>query len=117
LLKNYLRIIKGGTALYKIRKDDFTPLHELGIFCKMKKNAFPSVEIDFSQAISFLKKENIELKNASKGWTLLKYRGINLGFVKNIGKRVNNYFPTGWRIRMNVPEDIQKRQIDWNLTD
>ena len=55
--------------LLKIRKDDFTPLHELGIFCKMKKNAFPSVEIDFSQAISFLKKENIELKNASKGWT------------------------------------------------
>jgi 16S rRNA C967 or C1407 C5-methylase (RsmB/RsmF family)/NOL1/NOP2/fmu family ribosome biogenesis protein len=117
LLKNYLRIIKGGTALYKIRKDDFTPLHELGIYCKMKKNAFPSVEIDFSQAISFLKKENIELKNASKGWILLKYRGINLGFVKNIGKRVNNYFPTGWRIRMNVPIDIQKRQIDWNITD
>ena len=40
-LKNYLRIIKGGTALFKARKDDFTPLHELALLTRISKNAFP----------------------------------------------------------------------------
>ena len=114
-LKNYLRIIKGGTALFKIRKDDFTPLHDLALFYKIRNDAFPFIELDFHQAISFLKKENITLKNNSIGWILLKFMGINLGFIKNIGTRINNYFPTEWRIRMNVPEDMLQRQISWNL--
>jgi 16S rRNA C967 or C1407 C5-methylase (RsmB/RsmF family)/NOL1/NOP2/fmu family ribosome biogenesis protein len=114
-LKNYLRIIKGGTALYKTRKDDFTPLHELALSCRMKKDAFPNVDLDFNQAISFLKKENIKIKDAPMGWILLRYSGVNLGFVRNIGSRVNNYFPTEWRIRMNTPENVQIRQIDWNI--
>ena len=114
-LKTHLRIIKGGTALYKTRKNDFTPLHELGLSCKIRKDSFPSIDLDYPQAISFLKKENIVFKNSPLGWILLRYSGVNLGFVRNIGTRLNNYFPTDWRIRMNVPIDIQKRQIGWNI--
>ena len=114
-LRTHLRIIKGGTALYKTRKNDFTPLHELGLSCKIRKDSFPSVELDYFQAISFLKKENIALKDSPSGWILLTYSGVNLGFVRNIGSRLNNYFPTDWRIRMNIPEDVQKRQINWNI--
>ena len=116
-LKNYIRIIKGGTALFKTRKDDFTPLHDLALFCKIRKDAFSFVDLDYLQAISFLKKENIALKDVSKGWILLLFRGINLGFVKNIGSRANNYFPTEWRIRMNVPADVPQMQIEWNMPD
>ena len=116
-LKNYVRIIKGGTALFKTRKDDVTPLHDLALFCKIRKDAFSFVDLDYLQAISFLKKENIALKDVSKGWILLKFRGINLGFVKNIGSRANNYFPTEWRIRMNVPADVPQMQIEWNMPD
>ena len=113
LLKTHLRIIKGGTALFKTRENDFTPLHELGLSCKIRKDAFPSVELDYLQSISFLKKDNIALKDSPMGWILFTYNGINLGFVRNIGSRLNNYFPTDWRIRMNIPDDVQKRQIDW----
>lgn len=116
-LKNNIRIIKGGTALYKTRKDDFTPLHELALFCKIRKDAFPSVELDYPQSISFLKKENLTLKDADKGWILLNYRGVSLGFAKNLGSRVNNYFPMDWRIRMDVPAGINQMLIDWNMTD
>jgi 16S rRNA C967 or C1407 C5-methylase (RsmB/RsmF family)/NOL1/NOP2/fmu family ribosome biogenesis protein len=116
-LNNYLRIIKGGTALFKTRKDDFSPIHDLALYCKIKEDAFPIVDLAYSKSISFLKKENIEFKDASKGWILLKYSGINLGFVKNIGSRVNNYFPTEWRIRMNAPADIHQMLIDWNPPD
>jgi 16S rRNA C967 or C1407 C5-methylase (RsmB/RsmF family)/NOL1/NOP2/fmu family ribosome biogenesis protein len=116
-LKNHIRIIKGGTALYKTRKDDFSPLHELALFCKIRKDAFPSVELDYPQSISFLKKENLTLKEAIKGWILLNYRGVNLGFAKNLGSRVNNYFPVDWRIRMDVPAGINQMLIDWKIPD
>jgi 16S rRNA C967 or C1407 C5-methylase (RsmB/RsmF family)/NOL1/NOP2/fmu family ribosome biogenesis protein len=116
-LKNQLRIIKGGTALYKTRKDDFTPFHELALFCKIRKDAFPSVELDYPQSISFLRKENLTLKDADKGWILLNYRGVSLGFAKNLGSRVNNYFPVDWRIRMEVPAGLNKMLIDWNIPD
>ncbi len=112
-LKDYLRIIKGGTALYKNRKDDFTPLHELALFYHLRKNAFPSVELDLSQSISFLKKESLTLKNIAKGWILLTYKSVNLGFAKNIGSRVNNYFPVDWRIRMQGTDLTNKGLIRW----
>ncbi len=112
-LKNHLRIIKGGTALYKDRKDDFTPLHELALFYHLRKNAFPSVELELSQSISFLKKESLILKNIAKGWILLTYKGVNLGFAKNIGSRVNNYFPVDWRIRMQGTDLTNKGLIRW----
>ena len=100
-LKNYLRIIKGGAALFKIRNDDFTPLHDLALSCKIKKGAFPSAETDYKQSISFLKKENLILQDTEKGWILLNFRSVNLGFAKNIGSRINNYFPVERRIRMS----------------
>jgi 16S rRNA C967 or C1407 C5-methylase (RsmB/RsmF family)/NOL1/NOP2/fmu family ribosome biogenesis protein len=112
-LKNHLRIIKGGTALYKTRKDDFTPLHELALFCKIRKDAFNSVELDYPLSISFLKKENIHLKKADKGWLLFNYRGVNLGFAKNIGSRINNYFPVEMRIRMQLTDKTDKNLIAW----
>jgi 16S rRNA C967 or C1407 C5-methylase (RsmB/RsmF family)/NOL1/NOP2/fmu family ribosome biogenesis protein len=99
-LNNFLRIIKGGTALFKTRRDNIIPLHELALFCNIRKDAFPIVELDYQQSISFLRKENIILKDSAKGWILLNFRGVNLGFAKNIGSRVNNYFPVDWRIRL-----------------
>jgi NOL1/NOP2/fmu family ribosome biogenesis protein len=99
-LNNFLRIIKGGTALFKTRRDDIIPMHELALYCKMRKDAFPIVELDYQQSISFLRKENIILKDSVKGWILLNFRGVNLGFAKNIGSRINNYFPVDWRIRL-----------------
>ena len=55
------------------------------------------------------------LNNAAKGWNIVTYNGINLGFVNNIGKRVNNYFPVEWRIRMPRPEAGKENLIEWRL--
>ena len=113
IIKNHLRIIKGGTALFKSRKNDFTPLHDLALFGRISMDAFPSNELDYNQAVSFLKKDNLIVKNAPGGWILLTYRGVNLGFAKNIGSRINNYFPIEWRIRMNMSADIHKMLVEW----
>ena len=47
--------------------------------------------------------ENIMVENAANGWLLARYKGLNLGFMKVIGTRINNYLPKEWRIRMDIP--------------
>ena len=103
LFRNF-KILKAGTKICVIKKQDYLPSHELALSQKLKKVAFPQVDIDLVDSLSFLRRDNFKLHNASKGWNIVTYKGINLGFVKNMGNRINNYFPVDWRIRMNIPE-------------
>ena len=48
-----------------------------------------------------------------KGWFIVSYKGISLGFCNNIGTRVNNYFPVDLRIRMSIPKEGPKNIILW----
>jgi NOL1/NOP2/fmu family ribosome biogenesis protein len=98
-LKSCLMIIKGGTAIYKTRKNGISPLHELAVSSQIKDDVFPVCDLDYRKAISYLRKENLTLENQPEGWILARYLGVNLGFVKNIGRRINNYLPVEWRIR------------------
>jgi 16S rRNA C967 or C1407 C5-methylase (RsmB/RsmF family)/NOL1/NOP2/fmu family ribosome biogenesis protein len=109
-----LKIVKAGTKIFNVKKSDYLPSHELALSCRLRKDAFPPEEINLHGAVSFLRRDNITLPDASKGWIIVTYKGINLGFIKNIGDRVNNYFPVDWRIRMNIPETGKENIICWN---
>jgi 16S rRNA C967 or C1407 C5-methylase (RsmB/RsmF family)/NOL1/NOP2/fmu family ribosome biogenesis protein len=112
-LRNFLKIIKGGTALFRTRKDDISPLHELAVSCLIKKDVSQVCDLDYGNALSFLRRENFNLKNHSEGWILLRYLGVNLGFVKNIGTRINNYFPVDWRIRLGDSRLSYAKPVSW----
>jgi 16S rRNA C967 or C1407 C5-methylase (RsmB/RsmF family)/NOL1/NOP2/fmu family ribosome biogenesis protein len=112
-LRNYLRIVKGGTALLKIRKDGFTPLHDLALSGRIREYIFSAFELDYQQSVSFLRKDNLTLNIREPGWILLNYKGVNLGFAKNLGTRINNYFPVEWRIRMNPFSISDANSIEW----
>jgi 16S rRNA C967 or C1407 C5-methylase (RsmB/RsmF family)/NOL1/NOP2/fmu family ribosome biogenesis protein len=112
-LKSSLRIIKGGTALFKSRKGDISPLHELAFLSQIRDDAFPVCNLDYSQALAFLRKENLILKNHPEGWIVVRYLGVNLGFIKNIGTRINNYFPVEWRIRMGDSSLSDAGPVSW----
>ncbi|TAL64978.1 MAG: rRNA methyltransferase [Bacteroidetes bacterium] len=108
-----LKIVKAGTKIFNVKKQDYLPSHELSLSQKLKKDAFPCIEIDLTTALSFLRRDNFKLHNAIKGWSIVSYQGINLGFVKNLGNRLNNYFPVEWRIRMNVTKPGDENIIVW----
>jgi len=108
-----LRIIKQGTALFKNLKNDFIPLHDLSVSLLTKENSFPAVELDYNEAISYLKKDKFFISGLTIGWNIVKYRGANLGFVKNIGNRLNNYYPVEFRIRINEKLLYEKKIINW----
>ncbi len=113
-LGKMLRIIKPGTALFKPLKNDFIPLHDSAVSLLTNKNFFPAVELDYHQSVSYLKKENINIPGSTIGWNIVKYRGVNFGFVKSTGNRINNYFPIKQRIMMNERFLDEKKIINWD---
>lgn len=101
ILKNaheYLKVISAGIGLATVKGKNLQPSHSLALSTELNKNAFPSVELTLEDAISYLRTEAIQV-DAPKGYILLTYKGFPLGFGKNIGNRVNNLYPSEWRIR------------------
>ena len=66
--------------------------------------AFPVAELEREQALSYLHRDTLSLQNAPMGFLLLAYKGMPLGFAKNVGNRANNLYPSEWRIRKNPME-------------
>ncbi|MBA4851920.1 methyltransferase RsmF C-terminal domain-like protein [Emticicia sp. BO119] len=94
-----------GLEIGQFKGTDFIPSHDLALSTVIAKD-LPAVELSKEDALKFLKKENlgVDLSHQPKGWLLAHYQGLNLGFMKLIGDRINNYLPKEWRIRMEIPE-------------
>ncbi len=103
-LSERLRIISVGLAVAQFKKNDLLPEHTFALSIDRNPVVFEAVEVDLKTALLFQKKEEIRINSNAKGWLLVQFRGVPLGFVKNLGNRANNYFPKEWRIRMNLPE-------------
>jgi NOL1/NOP2/fmu family ribosome biogenesis protein len=96
LFSKEIKLIKKGILVGKLIRDELIPDHELALYnavCYAQR-----VEVNLSQAIQFLKKDNLELEFPSKGWFLVTYLEKPLGWVKNLGNRMNNYYPSNHRI-------------------
>ena len=100
-IKNNLRILSAGVSLGEMKGQDRIPAHGLAMSTALSEAAFPRWEVDKETALDYLRKEifrNIPAE-LPKGYLLITYKGHPLGFVKNIGTRVNNLYPQEWRIR------------------
>jgi NOL1/NOP2/fmu family ribosome biogenesis protein len=113
LLEKHLRIIKPGTRILTIKSGDLLPSHELAMSVIFRPESFPSVIVTPEIALNYLHRDTIRLKEAQKGWNILTYCDVPLGFINNIGTRVNNYYPVEWRIRMNISDATTGSLIKW----
>jgi 16S rRNA C967 or C1407 C5-methylase (RsmB/RsmF family)/NOL1/NOP2/fmu family ribosome biogenesis protein len=114
LMSKRLKIVSPGTGIFTGKQNKYLPSHELAMSVYLKKNIFPSIDLDLSDSLSYMHRESISPGNSEKGWNLISYRGILLGFVNNIGNRLNNYYPVEWRIRMDTTLKVDKDAIVWN---
>jgi 16S rRNA C967 or C1407 C5-methylase (RsmB/RsmF family)/NOL1/NOP2/fmu family ribosome biogenesis protein len=103
-LSEQLRVISFGLPVAQFKKNDLLPEHTFALSVDRNPTIFETVELDLRDALLFQKKEEIRINSTVKGWMLVQYQGVPLGFIKNLGNRANNYFPKEWRIRMNLPE-------------
>ena len=101
-LKQKLMVIHYGVSLGQPVKKSWQPTHALAVNTALQPNAFPVVELDETMALRYLKGESLPSLTDEKGFCLVSYNTIPLGFVKNIGTRMNNHYPAEWRIRMRL---------------
>lgn len=99
-LRKHTRITREGIPVGVMKGKDLIPAPELALTPDLAKGAYPDIELPYRQAIGYLRREAITLPEGTpKGYVIVKYRGLPLGFAKNIGNRANNLYPAQWRIR------------------
>jgi 16S rRNA C967 or C1407 C5-methylase (RsmB/RsmF family)/NOL1/NOP2/fmu family ribosome biogenesis protein len=106
VLSEQLRVISFGLPVAQFKKNDLLPEHTFALSIDRNPAIFETVELDLRDALLFLKKDEIRINSSIKGWMIVTYQNVPLGFIKNLGNRANNYFPKEWRIRMALPEHI-----------
>lgn len=109
LLCEHLRILSAGICMGEAKGKDFIPAEELALSTALRREAFSTVDLDWEDAIRYLKKEALLLPDSTeKGYVLVCHKGFPLGFAKHLGNRANNLYPQEWRIRTGyVPEKVK----------
>lgn len=107
ILSSTVNVIHAGVSLATMKGKDIIPEHSLAM-SQVAEDVFPHFELTYEQAVAYLRKEAILLEpDTPKGFVLVTYRKMPLGFVKNIGNRANNLYPQEWRIRSGyTPEEL-----------
>lgn len=99
-LRERLTVLHAGVEVAECKGRDWVPAHGLAMSLAFRREPFPSCAVDASLAVAYLRKEAVVLDaDVPKGIVCLTYKGLPLGFVKNLGNRANNLYPQEWRIR------------------
>ena len=97
-----LRPLARGLAVGMFKGKDFIPDADLALSLSLRRGAFNEFEVNRETALSFLHRDPVRLPDAERGILLLVYRGLPIGFVKNLGNRCNSLHPLHRRIRMDI---------------
>lgn len=98
-LESKAGVIYKGCEIGESVKGSTRPAHSLALFHKLQKQHATCQEVDLATALQYLRKEDIRFEAPRGAWVLIMYKGIALGWVKEAGNRLNNYYPKEWRVR------------------
>lgn len=99
-ISSQLKIVSAGTTVGTIKHDKLIPDHALAMSIHLEKTKFPIINVSKEQALFYLRKEVFWKDGLAKGFSLIEYEEITLGFVNVLDNRMNNLYPAEWRIRM-----------------
>lgn len=89
-----------GTPLATSKRGKLVPEHAAALSIHLNKNEFYNMELNFEQALNYLRKDPLNISTKEKGFGLATYQGTPLGWLNFISNRINNMYPPNWRIRM-----------------
>lgn len=101
-LEQRARVIYKGCEVAQLLGDKYKLLPPLALFAGLDKDAVTVYEADRMAALKFLKREDIDVAAPNGAWVLVSYLGVGLGWGKKTGNRLNNNYPKGWMIRMDI---------------
>ena len=100
LAHQHLKILHAGIKLGTDKGKGLIPDQSLALSTMLVPEAFPQVELSYEDAIRYLRKEAVNLPDGTpKGYVLVTYCQMPLGWEKNIGPRANNLYPQEWKIK------------------
>ncbi|MFM6924704.1 MAG: methyltransferase RsmF C-terminal domain-like protein, partial [Ferruginibacter sp.] len=97
IIQSALYIKKAGVILGTIIRNELIPAHDLAV-SKIIHDAVPAIEIERDLALQYLRRHDFTLETELRGWVLLTYQQLPLGWIKVMPNRINNYYPREWRI-------------------
>ena len=97
-----LHTVSCGVEIAARKGRGWMPAHALAMSRNIRKEAFAVCDVSREQALAYLHGESVVLDDAPRGYVLVAYRGVPLGFANNVGNRANNLYPQSWRIRMSI---------------
>ncbi len=100
-LEKHLKVIASGTSVALRKGRDLVPDADFALAAeriRLEGLSYETVSLSREEALRFLSKEPLILPDAPRGYLLLTYEGLGLGFVKNLGNRTNSLLPTSRRI-------------------
>ncbi len=93
-------VVHHGIPMATVKGRDLIPSHALAMSTRLAADAFPRVELPLPVALDYLRRESVALpESAPRGYVVVTYSGLPLGFVKNLGSRSNNLYPAEYKIK------------------
>lgn len=92
-----LYIKKAGVPVGKLVRNELIPAHELAL-SDLVSSELLTISLKKEEALQYLRKEEVTIKDDRRGWALIQYAEQNLGWIKLLVNRINNYYPKEWRI-------------------
>ncbi len=99
-LQYVLYLKNAGTVIGRYMNKLLVPSHDLAMSVRVRKDLL-QIDLDLNDALKYLHKDRLDSainKENLRGWVLVTYQGTNLGWVKVMPNRINNYYPTEARI-------------------
>lgn len=96
-----LKVMRPGLHLGTIKKDRFEPAHALALYLSPEEAEINAELTDIEEAVRFLRGETLDPRiiDSKKGWCIVSFRGLSLGWGKSDGRMIKNHYPKGLRIR------------------
>ncbi|MES2778619.1 MAG: hypothetical protein V4651_01860 [Bacteroidota bacterium] len=96
-LTHHLYLKNAGIFMGTFAKNELLPSHHLAL-SNVLSQSVQRLEITKEEAIKYLRKDNLILDTNLRGWTVLTYQQLPIGWVKLLPNRLNNYLPSHLRI-------------------
>ncbi|HKZ36402.1 MAG TPA: hypothetical protein VJ184_02050 [Chryseolinea sp.] len=99
LAKN-LHLLSAGTYVATAKHDKLIPEHAMALSIELNRANFNLIALEAPEALQYLRKDVLTSIPHQKGFSLIVFENIPVGWVNVLDNRMNNLYPSEWRIRI-----------------
>jgi 16S rRNA C967 or C1407 C5-methylase (RsmB/RsmF family)/NOL1/NOP2/fmu family ribosome biogenesis protein len=99
-LVQFLKVVYIGTNMATVKHEKLIPEHALALSQHLNQDHFNKIDVTLEDAIKYLRKDVLAVNGNEIGYSLITFGNIPLGWANVLHNRMNNMYPSEWRIRM-----------------